>query len=284
MTTSRAQEPDVVALRKLLQAAHQSELRALEARVTELEKRLIVEKNRAEAISDVLVAALRAQEQEPHGTFVQTIRPNVEAAVHTSARIDSSIMAEALYPVMGAAMRKMIANLFTADPEGSGRPFVVEQLLLIHRETGLLLTGVEKKGLSAGEADLVSGMLDAIRAFVDDAFGSDEHDGMRDLRVGDVSVLVEWGPHAVLAAVTRGVPSPEFRSRMQMTLEQIHRSHERRLEAFDGRVDPFVSTGDALRALHRKAEPKPSSSVQWAPIVIGLLVLAVLILLAVFVL
>ena len=54
----------------------------------------------------------------------------------------------------------------------------VEQVFLIHRETGLLLQHVSAGPRRASQdADMVSGMLTAIRDFVQDSFGGKERAG-----------------------------------------------------------------------------------------------------------
>lgn len=276
-------------LRRLLRAADADDMASAARRIDELHERirvleelLLAEQPRAGAVSEVLLEAFDQRVEISPERAADTIRPTVETAVFNSVRENSAAMAEALYPVMGPAIRKMVANLFTFDPSRSGRTFRVDQLLLIHRETGLLLNGIEAEGRDAEEGDIVSGMLDAIRAFVDDAFEADEMDGLQDLRVGDVSVLVEWGPHAILAAVTKGVPTPAFRSDMQLTLEAIHEAHEAALGDFDGAVDAFDACGDRLRELQvntaerAKAEAK-KGGVRWAPLIAALVLIALIV-------
>ena len=47
----------------------------------------------------------------------------------------------------------------------------VEQVFLIHAQTGLLLQHVVADAVTAQDADMVSGMLTAIRDFARDSFG-----------------------------------------------------------------------------------------------------------------
>ena len=87
----------------------------------------------------------------------------------------------------------------------------VEQVFLIERDSGLLLQHVKSNAVTAKYADMVSGMLTAIRDFARDSFRVSEDEGLDRFQVGDLSVLVEQGPHAILAAVVRGTPPPELR-------------------------------------------------------------------------
>ena len=81
----------------------------------------------------------------------------------------------------------------------------VEQVFLIHAETGLLLAHAWAPELKASDPELISGMLTAIRDFVVDSFSRErEAGGLRRFSVGELTVMVEQGPRAVLAAVVRG--------------------------------------------------------------------------------
>ena len=193
-------EAQLETVRTVLFGTERDELIDLRARVTKLEQLLLEQQDRADAVGEILVDAVRTTERSTP-ELGGALRPEVEYAIRDSAFSDSSVLAEALYPVMGPAMRKMIANLFSSDSAQSGRTFSVDQVMLIHRESGVLLAAAAGSDEDLQEADIVSGMLDAVRMFVQDAFDKPDHDGLQDLRVGDTSVLVEWGPEAVLASV-----------------------------------------------------------------------------------
>ena len=69
---------------------------------------------------------------------------------------------------------------------------------------------------------MVSGMLTAIRDFVQDSFKVGEDEGLQTLKVGDLSVWIEQGPHALLAVVVRGAAPPSLRTALQQALEAVH--------------------------------------------------------------
>ena len=50
-------------------------------------------------------------------------------------------------------------------------PFDIDELLLIHRPTGVLMARVRDGESGGADADVVGGMLTAIMAFTRDAFG-----------------------------------------------------------------------------------------------------------------
>ncbi len=258
-----------------LRAAHELQLNELRQRIVSLEALLEVKEQRTAFVTDSLPEAVGRSRS--NNEFQDAFRPNVEDSIKNSARDDSAILAEALYPVLGPAVRKMVANMLTPESLKEGRTFQVEQLLLIERETGLVLAASATDEEKLEDADVVSGMMDAIRRFVQEAFDAEDHDGLRDLRVGDITVLVEWGPRAVLASVVRGVHDEEFREQSAVTLEHLHRVYAHELDHFSGDLEPFAGANAELSTFHGKtaARTNPSKLKALLPTILVVLVLIV---------
>ncbi len=160
------------------------------------------------------------------------LAPTVENAIRESVRRNPREIATAIFPVLGPAIRKAIAETMSGlvntinraiehslSPQGirwrieswrTGVPFAqivmrhalvyrVEQVFLVHAQTGLLLAHVPDGSL--GDADLISSMLTAIGDFVNDSFESKKTGELRAFAAGDLTVLVEPGPQANIAAV-----------------------------------------------------------------------------------
>jgi len=261
-------------LREILLGSQERELAELRQRVTELEALVARSADRAKAVGEILPEAFASHSHDP-AELGTAMRQDVEHAVLASARNDSGVLAEALYPVLGPAMRKMIASIFSLSQDDPGKTFRVEQVLLIERRTGILLAATAHDGDALSDADIVSGMLDAIRLFVQDAFGKAEHDGLQDLRVGDTSVLVEWGPRAVLASVITGIPNARYRTNAEQTLELIHKRFEPDLVGFNGDIEPFEATTPLMASLNKDAGA--TSSTSFVVLAVGLVLLALII-------
>ncbi len=122
----------------------------------------------------------------------------------------------------------------------------VEQVLIIHRETGLLLQSI---GEADADPSLVSGMLTALRDFAADAFDTQESDGLDRMRVGDFTLWIEDGKHAVIAAALRGEPQVALREAMRSALAAFETQHRAALVNFDGDTAPFESAFPAATAL-----------------------------------
>jgi len=235
----------------------------------------------AEAVSGVLphAIALSAARDERLG---QSLAPAMERATQASIRRDPGTLVNILYPVMGPAIRKAIAESMNDKLQGlnqamrhafslqglrwrlealrSGSSFAdvvlrktlvfrVEHVFLIHRRSGLLLEHVAAEDATARDPQLVSGMLTAIQDFVRDSFddaSSVEGGAIDSLRLGDLLLWCEAGPQAYLAAVIRGNPPEGLRSTLRDTLASIHDELRNALEDYNGDNAPL---GDLVSRL-----------------------------------
>ena len=256
----------------------------------------------ARDVSAVLPEAVLLRKHDPQLT--RALAPTIEEAITNSVRQNPQPLADALFPVIGPAIRKAIAASLSGMLETlnrtlehslswravqwrltalrTGRSFAevvllntlvyrVEQVLLIDRRTGLLLQHVTEGSTPAQDADMVSGMLTAIRDFAHDSFRVSENDALETLQVGDVTVWVEQGPYAILAAVIRGTAPRELRTALQEVLEYVHAYHGEALRAFSGDATPFEKVRPALEGLlhaeYRRPE-KPVSPLIWVGLAI----------------
>jgi OOP family OmpA-OmpF porin len=153
--------------------------------------------------------------------------------------------------------------------------YQVKQVFLIHRESGLVLHHVEAGSDETRDPDLVSGMLTAIRDFVQDSFGAEKGDALETMRVGDHNVWIEPGEHAFLAAVIRGNPPMDYRQQLRDAVDEIHFKERQSLVDFGGDASPFGSVSHilegCLQAQFKKDKRKRSYLL---PILLGVTVLA----------
>ena len=263
----RADETDdLESLRAILVHPERRQLADLQDRLDDLDVR-------AHEVGEVLPQVLLRHSHDP--AVARALTPAVERAVTSSVRRNPKPLADALFPIMGPAIRKAVAASLAGMIESLNRTlehafsrqsihwrleamrtgksfaeivllktliFRVEQVLLIDRNTGLLLQHAHTGTAGMKDADMVSGMLTAIRDFVQDSFriesdadgASVSDDTMESLKVGDLAVWIETGPHAILAAVIRGSAPRDFRRVLQQTVENIHLEFGEALESFNG--------------------------------------------------
>ena len=257
---------EFAALRHLLVGPEQNRLEEL---ATELRDRHVSATDLAEHLPEAIV--LRGKRDKQIG---RALAPTVETALRESIRRNPREIATAIFPILGPAIRKAIAETMSAlvrsinsavehslSPRGikwrieswrTGVPYAqvvikhalvyrVEQAFLIHAETGLLLAHATAPGLQVPEADLISGMMTAIQDFVRDSFRPGEGATLRTFSVGDHTVQVEAGPLALLALVIRGEAPEEVLRKQQDTLETVHLQFAASLAEFSGDTAQFQS-------------------------------------------
>src|SRR5262249_34006249 len=205
-------------LRSLIVGPEQRQLRAIQSRLDD-------PGTHAREVSQVLPQAVQLRNTDPQ--LKRALAPAIEEAIASLVRRDPKQLADALFPAIMPAIRKAIAATLSGMLESmnrtlehslsirsikwritaarTGKSFAeivllntllyrVEQVFLIHRKTGLLLQHVKAGPASVQDADLVSGMLTAIRDFVEDSFRVPEGESLDTLQGGDLSVWVERGP------------------------------------------------------------------------------------------
>ena len=284
-------EDSFAQLRSIILGPEQRKLRALR-------KHVLDPTAQTRDVSRVLPDALQLRARDPQ--LMRALAPSVEDAITASVRKNPQALADALFPVIGPAIRKAVAHTFDALIDSinqsiersvswhavqwrwtawrTGKPYAevviantldyrVEQIFLIHRETGLLLQHVAIDRRSGEDADQISAMLTAITDFARDSFHVGRGDTLDSMRIGELAVTIAQGPHAILAAVVRGSIPPPVRASFESALESVHRQCAPALQAFNGDASPFESTRPLLEGClvsQRRSEQGRPSYRGWA--------------------
>jgi outer membrane protein OmpA-like peptidoglycan-associated protein len=277
-------------LRELLLGPEQRQLQ-------ELQQRLDDPALRAEELSQLVAEAIALRAKRDLAVQ-KTLYPIVEEGLRLSVERNPHILATSLFPIIGEAVRKAVAHALRGMVESlnqllergfsweslkwrveavrTGKSFGeialmrslryrVEQVFLIHRETGLLLQHVAAPGQVVQDTDLVSGMLTAVQDFVRDSFSGRKSDDLETMQVGEYTVWLQHGPGALLAAVVSGVPPPELRLVFQRALEHIHRDYGPALDSFQGDASPLAGARQQVQAcLLGKQVAERRKSYKWA--------------------
>lgn len=261
-------------LRELLLGKEQRDLRDLTDR---FDSWGLTPEDVAEQLPEAI--ALRSEQDKQLG---KALAPTLEAGISESVSRNPQQIAQAIYPILGPAIRKAISETISGFVETLNRAiehslsiqglkwrfeawrtgvpygeivlkhalvYQVEQAFLIHAESGLLLAQVALDEKKSQDPDLVSGMLTAIRDFVGDSFEASAEDGLRTFSVGELTVMVESGPKAMLAAVVRGQAPAKLFERINAALETIHLQLRSPLAGFEGDTEPFEAAKPTLDEL-----------------------------------
>lgn len=278
MPDDRAAPPDYLGLARDYDPASEefAELRELllgaeRRQLAQLQRKLDKQQS-PEGLADQLPEAIALRSGRDQ-QLARALAPTIDDAITESVRQNPREIATAIFPVLGPAIRKALAEAMAALVESinravehtfslrglkwrleawrTGTPYAqivikhalvyrVEQVFLIHAETGLLLAHAAPPELKVTDADLISGMLTAIQDFVADSFKQQEAGKLRTFSVGELTVIVEAGPQAVLAAVVRGQPPESLLLKLQERLETVHLQFAAAFADFSGNAKPFA--------------------------------------------
>jgi OOP family OmpA-OmpF porin len=257
-------------------------LRPEQDKLAEFAERFDDPQRHAEEVSEILPKAIRLR-SEKDNRLAKALQPTFEETLRVSIKKDPKPFIDAVTPVMGAAIRKAIAEALSAmmqslnktldnsvslqsirwrlEAARTGKPFAevvmlhtleyrVEQVFLIHRETGLLLQHAvaddDQDGIQ--DADMVSGMLTAIQDFVRDSFNAQTSETLEAMKVGELTVWIEQGTQATLAGVIRGAAPQDLRPIFQDALDSIHLDFHDPLNNFQGDAEPFAECQPYLQS------------------------------------
>jgi OOP family OmpA-OmpF porin len=204
-----------------------------------------------EDVSQVLAEAIHLRSNHDK-QLTNALLPSVEEALRASVQRNPRVLVDSLYPMMGPANRKAITTALRSMLDSlnhslgislswrglkwrlealrTGKQFAevvllhtlsyrVEQVFLIHKETGLLLQHVVAESVPGQDGEMISGMLTAIQDFMQDSFGGSEGGSLDTVEYGDRTLWIEQGPQAILAGVVRGNAPRELKTVFQEALE-----------------------------------------------------------------
>lgn len=238
---------DLDKLKSLLFGAEKQALESITERVQKPETRVV-------DVADVLPEAVRMSNRQGPD-LAEALRDPVGECIKESFKKEPREYADALYPVMGPAIRKSIINALrtfaqqindtveqSVSAKGikwrleawrAGIPFGeyvvqrtlqyrVEQAYLISRDNGLLIAHAHHEASRIKDSDAVSAMFTAIQDFIKESFSPDRSGRLETADMGEFTLWAVHGPHALLVCVIRGVPPRALRADLSAVLERIH--------------------------------------------------------------
>ncbi len=263
------------------------------------------------ALAPSVAGALKRRHEHFPEEVAEELAPIMGAAIREQVRLQRDAMVDALYPIIGSTISKYMAEAMRELVDSTNRKiertFTIKGLMrrakakalgiseaelllrdslgysvtaafLIQKESGILITQVHGGSGRTFDADLVSGMLTAIRSFVNDwiarSGGVSELDS---IEYGRSQIMIEAAGHCYLAVVIEGEPTPDFVKTVRSTLAEIVARWDKQIAAFDG--DPVQVPEGVTAQLGKLLDitliapmlKKPGSS-KW-PLVIALLLL-----------
>lgn len=251
--------------------------------------------SKEEDVDRIVEALPKALKKSSLHDLGESLAPVVDQAIGKSIDQNPSRITNILFPIMGPAIRKAVASALAEMVQSlntlleqslsfgslrwriqawrAGMPYAkyvllqtmafrVEQVLLVHKDTGLLLNSVTAAEVETQDPELVSSMLTAISDFVSDSF-SGGRETLERIRFGDLELYLNVGPHAILAIAVRGSASDELFLHAHTTIEIIHADFAQQLKCFDGdrtifeKSSPILSECLLSQKVSHKSKRKP---------------------------
>ncbi|MFD2165070.1 OmpA family protein [Thalassotalea euphylliae] len=231
-------------------------------------------------VTNVISEAAQVR-QEKDGSVSRVLAPMLDSAISHGIEKNKSTFVNAMYPLVGSLVRKSVAVFFANFLEKlnylieysltikglkwrfeawrQGIPFVqyilkktfvyqVEDVLLIHRESGTLLLDVTSEHSACNDPALTSAMLTAINDFVADSFKQTDTGGIDSIKTHNFTLVISRAPQALLVAAVSGLPPAKLQSQLQEANESIQQEMGEQLADFSGDCEPFIQVEPLLKS------------------------------------
>ncbi|MDN3649859.1 OmpA family protein [Reinekea marina] len=272
---------------------------------------LLSKESDEDRVANVVSEAIKKRSKQDD-SVTRSLAPIVDSALKTSIDENPNRIINVIFPILGPAVRRAVsvalADMFQSlnsileqslniksfwwrfKANRAGIPYAqyvllnslkfrVEQVLLVHRETGLLLNHVAQPEIQTQDPELVSSMLTAILDFITDSFEQDRSGTLEGIRFGEFQLHISAGPDVIIAAAVRGIVSEQVRITLDEASEQIQAGFAQEIETFNGDLDPFSETHTILKAclLSQALEVEKKPKIPFAAIVVLLITVGLIV-------
>jgi outer membrane protein OmpA-like peptidoglycan-associated protein len=246
----------------------------------------------AKAIAPELAMALEEQARIDPEALAQSLGPQMGQAIKTQIEVERDAMVDALYPVIGSTISKYMAEVVqsinakmedSVSPAGIRRKilaklqgvseaelilkeslgFSIQAILLIHKPSGLVIRDLQPASNFRIEADMLAGMLTAIRSFVGECMTQPGNASeLHEIEYNVSKIILEVAGYCYLAVIVRGEPSAALIQAIRDSLSQIVLKAGKAIATYNG--DPSVLPNSVDLSLQRilQAEPQPERKPQ----------------------
>lgn len=246
-------------LRAILFQREQQRLDALDAAMSEIEHRTGDDEALIESITPLLGDMIREKIRTNRDEMIEALYPIIgqlvmravtEAIRDLARNVDAQMRSTLSFHRLWYYVRARTTGVSTADAViRNALSFRVIDVFLIHRNTGLVLWDTAgASDVEIDDADVIAGMLTAIRDFAADTIGRDHQGQLDEIRYGDREILIETASDAYLAVVYEGFEPAGFREHVRNDLIDLSNRHRQLLRSFSGEIAPFTQAGEALAA------------------------------------
>jgi len=118
----------------------------------------------------------------------------------------------------------------------------IRALLLIHKETGIILAEAHNPNTPLAEPEMVASMMSAIRSFVNDWIDKNEsHNELGEIEYGGNKIILEDSGYSYLAVIVDGAAYSKTYESIRKTLEAVVIDHGKDIKEFNGDLSSFAN-------------------------------------------
>ena len=233
------EEKSLDVLRQIFQSNNTKQLEEFENEIEALKQQLNDKETKINAYYPIITDLLERKIIDSEDEVAKVLSPIVGKAIKKQISESKDEMIDALYPIMGETIKKSIAEsmkelyesinlkidnalrkgIFSKQVKSkisgvstgdlilqSAFPFKIKEIFLIHEQSGILISHVSSSlNDKTTDADIVSGMLTAIKDFVKESFASDSgSQSLNEIQYGDSRIILEKGRYSYFAVVVSG--------------------------------------------------------------------------------
>lgn len=236
-------EASLSVLQEILLGTERTQMERLAGDVENLRRQVGDKDALAKAVAPILGDAIKRQIQDSREEIIDALYPvigqivmrAVTEAIRDLARsIDEKLREATDFQRIGLRLR----SLFTGVPAHQlalreSLPFAVQEIYLLHRDSGLLIWHATASGKGAPDSDLIGSMLTAIREFAEQALGGGG-ENLHQMGFGQRELVMEFARYCYVAALVDGIVPSDFRRQLQERLYTLEKDNTAQLRTYDG--------------------------------------------------
>lgn len=248
-------------LQEILLGTERTQMERLAGDVESLRRQLGDKDALAKAVAPILGDAIKRQIQDSREEIIDALYPvigqivmrAVTEAIRDLARsIDEKLREATDFQRFGLRFRALITGVPAHQLAlRQSLPFAVQEIYLLHRDSGLLLWHATPTRKDESDSDLIGAMLTAIREFAEQALGGGG-ENLHQMRFGQRELVMEFARYSYVAVLVDGVVPSEFRWQLHKSLYAFEKENTAQLRNYDGEastlhnaarqeLEPFLS-------------------------------------------
>jgi outer membrane protein OmpA-like peptidoglycan-associated protein/cell division protein FtsB len=218
----------------------------------------------AKAIAPEMAIAIQEQIRLDPDSISRTLAPEMSAAIENQIKQNPNAMVDALYPIVGGTFSRYMIEFVQAinqqvesafSIEGIKRKiraklqgvseaelivreavnYQVQGVFLIHKTSGLVIRELHPSLNLQLESDMVTGLLTAIRSFINECIAQPGVPSeLHSIEYDASKIILEVAGYCYLAVIVKGEPSRRYLQKLRKTLSKIVLKYGKLIAVYEG--------------------------------------------------